>query len=202
MVLPSAEVPVVGGDNMTYVYQAIRLLFQLGASIFYATTEVHGLDQFPKARVPTILCFNHGNGLSDPLVLISKTPRMVRFCAKDTLWSTPIFKYFIRNSGAVPVYRRCKGRQCTPHAIARSVLRLATASAPSDYGWVRLAPYYPCPHTPTQSSRSLLVLGAEIWLTCFDCQAGTWRRGGEAQPRGLSHRDCFSSAGRVPWVRA
>jgi 1-acyl-sn-glycerol-3-phosphate acyltransferase len=30
---------------------------------------------------------------------------MVRFCAKDSLWSTPVMKYFIRNSGAVPVYR-------------------------------------------------------------------------------------------------
>ena len=66
---------------------------------------MHGLERFPPAGKPTILCFNHGNGLADPLVLIRKTPRMVRFCAKDTLWSVPIMKYFIRNSGAVPVYR-------------------------------------------------------------------------------------------------
>ena len=53
-----------------------------------------------------IVCFNHGNGLADPMVLIRKTPRVVRFCAKDTLWKMPIMNWFIRGSGAVPVYRR------------------------------------------------------------------------------------------------
>ncbi|KAL1527673.1 hypothetical protein AB1Y20_009059 [Prymnesium parvum] len=95
-----------GDGGMTYLYRCIRLMFRASAGVFYATTEVHGLDNLPPAGVPTILCFNHGNGLADPLVLIRTTPRMVRFCAKDTLWSIPIMKYFIRNSGAVPVYRR------------------------------------------------------------------------------------------------
>ena len=87
------------------LYSGIRAWFRFCAAGFYATTEVHGIDNVPANGVPTILCFNHGNGLGDPLVLIRKTPRMVRFCAKDTLWSVPIMKYFIRNSGAVPVYR-------------------------------------------------------------------------------------------------
>ena len=86
------------------LYRGIRGWFNACGAVFYATTEVHGLEDFP-ATGPTILCFNHGNGLADPLVLIRATPRMVRFCAKDTLWKVPIMKYFIRNSGAVPVYR-------------------------------------------------------------------------------------------------
>ena len=87
------------------LYSFIREWFRLAAAGFYSTTEVHGLENMPPNGVPCIVCFNHGNGLADPAVLIRKTPRMVRFCAKDSLWSTPIFKYFIRNSGAVPVYR-------------------------------------------------------------------------------------------------
>ena len=87
------------------LYKGIREWFRMCAAGFYATTEVHGLAELPPNGVPTILCFNHGNGLADPLVLMRKTPRMVRFCAKDTLWSVPVMKYFVRNSGAVPVYR-------------------------------------------------------------------------------------------------
>ena len=87
------------------LYRFIRQWFRMCAAGFYATTEVHGRENVPPPGTPTILCFNHGNGLADPLVLIRKTARMVRFCAKDSLWSVPVMKYFIRNSGAVPVYR-------------------------------------------------------------------------------------------------
>ena len=88
-----------------FLYRFIREWFRMCAAGFYATTEVHGEANVPDPGMPTILCFNHGNGLADPLVLIRKTKRMVRFCAKDSLWSTPVMKHFIRNSGAVPVYR-------------------------------------------------------------------------------------------------
>lgn len=92
-------------SDATFLYSMIRWAFDFTAGIFYATTEVHGMENIPSAGVPTIICFNHGNGLGDPVVLIRKTPRMVRFCAKDSLWQAAGFKYFIRNSGAVPVYR-------------------------------------------------------------------------------------------------
>lgn len=91
-------------ERPTLLYRGIRLWFSACGTGFYATTEVHGLEHLPRSG-PTIICFNHGNGLADPLLLIRKTPRMVRFCAKNTLWKVPVMKYFIRNSGAVPVYR-------------------------------------------------------------------------------------------------
>jgi len=93
------------GSDSTLLYSLIRLIFQACGFVFYATTECHGLEELPKKGKPTLLCFNHGNGLADPLCLIKATPRMVRFCAKDTLWSLPVMKYFVRNSGAVPIYR-------------------------------------------------------------------------------------------------
>ena len=94
------------GDNVTFLYRCIRGMFRLTSGIFYSTTETHGLDQVPDDGNAMVLCFNHGNGLADPMVLIRKTPRMVRFCAKDTLWNVPFMNIFIRNSGALPVYRR------------------------------------------------------------------------------------------------
>lgn len=100
----ASQESVANANGATLLYQGIRLWFSACGTGFYATTEVHGKENVP-LEGPTIICFNHGNGLADPLLLIRKTPRMVRFCAKNTLWSVPVMKYFIRNSGAVPVYR-------------------------------------------------------------------------------------------------
>ena len=74
------------------VYCVIRHIFRAVSSVFYATTECHGVENVPADGDPTILCFNHGNGLADPLVLISKTPRVLRMCAKDSLWSVPVVR--------------------------------------------------------------------------------------------------------------
>jgi len=106
-------------DGTSLLYAVIRLIFQACGFIFYATIECHGLEDFPAQGQSTLLCFNHGNGLADPLCLIKATPRMVRFCAKDTLWSVPIMKYFIRNSGAVPIYRQREHGNQVRHRIWR-----------------------------------------------------------------------------------
>mmetsp|Transcript_30282 Transcript_30282/g.82841 ORF Transcript_30282/g.82841 Transcript_30282/m.82841 type:complete len:322 (-) Transcript_30282:1283-2248(-) len=104
----AAETPLPppAHDSVSLLYSLIRMIFRASGFVFYATTECHGLEYFPPKGAPTLLCFNHGNGLADALCLIKATPRMVRFCAKDTLWQVPIMKYFIRNSGAVPIYRQ------------------------------------------------------------------------------------------------
>ena len=76
----------------------------MSSGAFYATIELRGEENIPKPGEACILCFNHGN-LADPKLIIRATPRMVRFCAKDTLWKIPIMGTFVANSGAVPVYR-------------------------------------------------------------------------------------------------
>ena len=91
---------------MTWTYKLIKTLFKMTSGAFYATIELRGEENIPKPGEACILCFNHGNGLADPKLIIRATPRMVRFCAKDTLWKIPIMGTFIANSGAVPVYRR------------------------------------------------------------------------------------------------
>lgn len=90
---------------ITPLYRFIRMLFRVTSGTFYATIEVHGEDNVPKEGEPCILCFNHGNGLADPKIVIRATPRMVRFCAKDTLWNIPVMGQLVKYSGAVPVYR-------------------------------------------------------------------------------------------------
>lgn len=90
---------------MPLFYDALRSAFRVASNIFYATTEVNGLENLPKEGDATILCFNHGNSLGDPVMLMRTTPRTISFCAKDALWKAPLFGMMVRNSGAVPVYR-------------------------------------------------------------------------------------------------
>jgi 1-acyl-sn-glycerol-3-phosphate acyltransferase len=52
---------------------------------------------------------NHANSLVDPLVLIARLPRTLRFLAKSTLWQNPAVRPLLELSGAVPVFRRQDG---------------------------------------------------------------------------------------------
>jgi len=88
------------------LYNSLWLLFRLATNAFYASLDVRGGENVPKRGMPTLLCFNHGNSLGDAAVLISRTPRVIRFCAKDTVWKLPFFSYMIRLSGAIPIYRK------------------------------------------------------------------------------------------------
>mmetsp|Transcript_12986 Transcript_12986/g.25197 ORF Transcript_12986/g.25197 Transcript_12986/m.25197 type:complete len:532 (-) Transcript_12986:899-2494(-) len=92
------------GDR--FVYHLIRVFFKICSLSFYSSFDVRGVSNMPPEGEPTLLCFNHGNSLTDSVVLISQTPRVIRFCAKDTLWSLPVVSTLIRGSGAVPVFRR------------------------------------------------------------------------------------------------
>jgi glycerol-3-phosphate O-acyltransferase/dihydroxyacetone phosphate acyltransferase len=90
---------------MPLFYDALRTAFRVASNVFYATTQVNGLDNLPPEGEATILCFNHGNSLGDPVMLMRTTPRTISFCAKDALWKAPVFGTMVRHSGAVPVYR-------------------------------------------------------------------------------------------------
>mmetsp|Transcript_11099 Transcript_11099/g.12705 ORF Transcript_11099/g.12705 Transcript_11099/m.12705 type:complete len:517 (-) Transcript_11099:631-2181(-) len=92
--------------NAPYLYQVLSWAFATGSYIFYATTSRVGLENVPPKKTPTILLFNHGNSLADPVVCIANTPRFVRFFAKDSLWKQGgLVSMQVKMSGAVPVYR-------------------------------------------------------------------------------------------------
>ncbi|KAH9247347.1 hypothetical protein BASA81_015064 [Batrachochytrium salamandrivorans] len=101
--LPPA--PLQGEETQPLLYRPITMLFTLSVHLFYNTISVNNFSNFPQTG-PTILAFNHGNGLVDAALLMSTTsPRVLRFCAKDSLWDLPFWGWLVRNSGAVQVYR-------------------------------------------------------------------------------------------------
>lgn len=87
---------------------AALALTRLLAAVFYREVEVRGIENVP-ATGPVVFVANHGNSLVDPLLLIARLPRRVRFLAKSTLWRNPLLVPLLSLSGAVPVYRRQDG---------------------------------------------------------------------------------------------
>ena len=76
----------------------IRPIFRL---IFRISTE--GIENVPKEN-GCILAANHRSNL-DPFVLNTVSPRPIFFMAKQELFRIPIFSWFIKKAGAIPVKR-------------------------------------------------------------------------------------------------
>lgn len=97
-----------GCDDEAYpTYNFIKLGFKVCTATYYNGIHSNAVAaHFPVVGVPTILCFNHSNGLVDPMVMMRACPRMIRFVAKDTLWNMPGIGFLVGTAGAVPVQRR------------------------------------------------------------------------------------------------
>jgi 1-acyl-sn-glycerol-3-phosphate acyltransferase len=65
--------------------------------------EVHGLENLPREG-GRLLISNHASNL-DPMLVGSPLPRICRFLAKEELFEVPLFKYWMRAVGALPIHR-------------------------------------------------------------------------------------------------
>ena len=81
-----------------WVWTLARLTIQT----FYRVERVG--EALPSGAL--LLLANHPNALLDPAVVQTTAGRQVRFLAKSTLFQRHPLSVFIRNSGAIPVYRR------------------------------------------------------------------------------------------------
>lgn len=77
-------------------------LARFAAWIFYRVERVGPL---PPAG-PLLIIANHPNGLLDPVLVVTTSARTPRFLAKSPLFTMPFVGWFVRGSGAIPVYRR------------------------------------------------------------------------------------------------
>lgn len=87
------------------MHPVTRLVWALGrvaAWIFYRVDHVGP----PPPAGPLLIIANHPNGLLDPVLIVTTSARAPRFLAKSTLFSMPFVGWFVRGSGAIPVYRR------------------------------------------------------------------------------------------------
>lgn len=97
----------LGGDGEAFGgYLFIKGGFRLATHIFYGNIirDQHALH-VPPVGEAALICFNHMNGLTDPMLMIRACPRMIRFIAKDTLWKQFFIGSLVSSAGAVPVKR-------------------------------------------------------------------------------------------------
>lgn len=74
--------------------------------IFFREIVIDGKERLPLAG-PVIFTPNHPNALLDPLLMFLLSPQFrIRFVAKSTLFSIPVFGSILRSIGSIPVVRR------------------------------------------------------------------------------------------------
>ncbi|HEX4955078.1 MAG TPA: lysophospholipid acyltransferase family protein [Thermoanaerobaculia bacterium] len=84
-----------------FVVVATRFL----VSIFFRRVEIVGEGRLPR-QGPVIVVANHVNSLVDPLLLITASPRPLRFLAKSTLFDNPLLRPLLKLAAVIPVFRR------------------------------------------------------------------------------------------------
>jgi glycerol-3-phosphate O-acyltransferase/dihydroxyacetone phosphate acyltransferase len=88
--------------------RAVRALAKLITKAWFRSVEVEGADRIALDR-PVLICANHANGFVDPVLIVSTSPRPVRFLAKSTLWKVPPVGFLLDLAGVLPVYRQDDG---------------------------------------------------------------------------------------------
>lgn len=91
----SARSDLLGPRIVAWIARAV-------ARLFYRITRIGS----PVPVGPVLLLANHPNALLDPALVWATAGRTIRFLAKSTLFSRHPLAIIVRNSGAIPVYRR------------------------------------------------------------------------------------------------
>ncbi|MCO4762158.1 MAG: 1-acyl-sn-glycerol-3-phosphate acyltransferase [Myxococcales bacterium] len=86
----------------------VEALCRLTLRIFFRRVDAVGLGNVPTDG-PLVIVANHPNGLMDPLVLLTHSPRRVSFMSKEPLFRTPVVSLFVKALDCLPVYRKQDG---------------------------------------------------------------------------------------------
>jgi glycerol-3-phosphate O-acyltransferase/dihydroxyacetone phosphate acyltransferase len=86
------------------LYLLLRAIAGISLRWFYARVDVVGHERIP-AQAPVLLAVNHPNALVDALVIGWICPRRIVLTARATLFTNPVFAWFLRTVGVVPLIR-------------------------------------------------------------------------------------------------
>lgn len=77
--------------------------------------KIHGLQNVPK-RGGALIIGNHVHN-SDPILMLSASPRPVLWMAKEEVWNLPVLRWFATQAGAFPVRRGTFDRDAIRTAV-------------------------------------------------------------------------------------
>lgn len=83
----------------------MQWLIHVSLNVFFRRVEVVGLENVPSDGA-VLFCGNHPNSLLDPMLIMDRCGRTVRFAAADVLFENAVLRFFLTRLQAVPVSRR------------------------------------------------------------------------------------------------
>lgn len=95
------------------IYRLIRLTVRIYLLIFHRL-RISGQERIPAAG-GVLLCANHTSYFDSMLIALC-TPRQVRFLITRRFYDHPIFGFFVRSCGAIPIGEQDGHRQALRHA--------------------------------------------------------------------------------------
>lgn len=93
----------------TIWYLLVKAYIKLGLFFYSKKTRVHGSENVPK-KGAVLFAVNHPNGLLDPLVVATHSPRISHFLVRAAVFKKPLVKKFLATLNLMPIYRIRDGR--------------------------------------------------------------------------------------------
>src|SRR3954462_8374215 len=87
------------------VRSALLFLFRRVVGIYFSDVEIAGDVPQPDTG-GRIFAANHGNGLVDPILVLTQAPCPISPVAKSTLWKIPGLTWLLDAADAVPIVRK------------------------------------------------------------------------------------------------
>lgn len=91
-------------ETKSSIVTSWKAFCKLVVKLFYRKFEVTGINHLPNDR-GIVLCANHVNALADPVIAQAATDKLVRPLARSGLFQQPLLGWWLRQLGAVPIYR-------------------------------------------------------------------------------------------------
>jgi glycerol-3-phosphate O-acyltransferase / dihydroxyacetone phosphate acyltransferase len=85
------------------LYRLVRAVISFALGMFYRTQVTRATEDLSG---PIMLVGNHPNSIIDPALVFVITQRKVTFLAREPLFRVPVFGFFLRRLGALPVFRK------------------------------------------------------------------------------------------------
>lgn len=85
-------------------YQFFKIYIQTGLFFYTKKIKVVGKENIPK-KGAVLFAVNHPNGLLDPLLVTTNTPRITHYLVRAAIFKKPLVKKLLGTLNLMPIYR-------------------------------------------------------------------------------------------------
>lgn len=89
--------------RFSLIYATFGPLVHASASVWHRRLVVRHAERFPEG--PVLLISNHQNGMEDPLMCCTQSPRQLHFLTRADIFKHPFADFLLRAMNMIPVYR-------------------------------------------------------------------------------------------------